>query len=435
MNSFLRWIVIIVFTMTLAFPALAQNSGFMPGLDKALPNVSIRHVDRIVLGGDIVHYRFDVKVGPGKFDVIRLHRIVRERRPYQPVPTIDGVLLLPGSPNTFEMIFMEPLISQVPNWDQSITVFLAKNNLDVWGMDYRWALVPAEQKNFQFMKEWGLERDVQDTQIALSLARTIRLMTGQGIGRLHLLGFSYGVYLTYAVASQETQQPWYLRNVKAIIPVDWAMKYPVGSSERTSACDSLPQLQASFAAGVYDDNTGAILKEFGDLARSAPNDPSPFADGFTNYQFALFVGASPSPPPPLWHFVGGYFDDAGITTGLRFTDSWLWVDVLRAVPPYVPMHVDIDANTVICYDVVPPFDDHLSEITLPILYVGARGGTGQDGYYATTLTASQDITKFTVQLLSDDQQAFDFGHADQFTAKHADKLVWKPILDWIVAHR
>jgi len=42
------------------------------------------------------------------------------------------------------MIFMEPLISQVPDWDHSVTAFLAKNDIEVWGMDYRWALVPSQ---------------------------------------------------------------------------------------------------------------------------------------------------------------------------------------------------------------------------------------------------------------------------------------------------
>jgi hypothetical protein len=40
-----------------------------------------------------------------------------------------------------------------------------------------------------------------------------------------------------------------------------------------------------------------------------------------------------------------------------------------------------------------------------------------------------------VQFLPDDRRALDFGHADLFTATNAETLVWKPILDWIVAHR
>src|SRR5664279_1880389 len=225
MKSFVRWIVIIVFTVTLAYPALGQISGTMPGLDKALPNVSIQHVDRIVLGGDIVHYRFDVKVGPGKFDLIRLHRIVREKHPYDTIQTVAGVLLLPGGPNYFEAIFMAPLISKVPAWDQSITVFLAKNKVDVWGMDYSWAFVPAEQTEFKFMKSWGVARDAQHAQIALALARAIRGATGQSFGPLDVLGFSYGGAVGYAAAGDETQRPRALRSIRGLISADMPMRF------------------------------------------------------------------------------------------------------------------------------------------------------------------------------------------------------------------
>jgi hypothetical protein len=81
-----------------------------------------------------------------------------------------------------------------------------------------------------------------------------------------------------------------------------------------------------------------------------------------------------------------------------------------------------------------PFDDHLSEITVPILFAGAAGGFGKTGYYSTTLTSSTDITKFITQLQPDDQRAIDFGHADNVLARDAETLVWQPILDWIVAH-
>jgi len=55
------------------------------------------------------------------------------------------------------------------------------------------------------------------------------------------------------------------------------------------------------------------------------------------------------------------------------------------------------------------------------------------GYYTLTLTRSTDITKFNARLLPDEQRALDFVNADLFVAKHAETLVWKPILDWIVA--
>lgn len=433
MKTHRHWIGAVVCVLALALSASAQSSGVWPGLDKALPNVSIRHVDRTVLGEDVVHYRFEVVVGPGRFDRIRLHRIVREKHPWQPIHTATGLLMLPGAPNTVEMIFIEPLISPAPTWDHAVSVFLAKHNIDVWAMDYRWGLVPDKTKNFKFMKDWGLQRDVDDAKIALSLARLIRGATGQGQGKIHLLGFSYGTWVAYPVVNQETQLPHSLRNVKGLIPVDAGVTFAAGEPFRDLLCDLLPQDQARYDAGTYNDDS-SVLKQIGDLARSAPDDPSPFADGFTNYQFALFVGASIT-YPPSWHFVAGIFNDSGITTGLQYTDPWLWIDVERAIPLYFPVLGDIDQEKLTCYDVVAPFDDHLAEVTLPILYVGAAGGFGERGYYAVTLTASTDITKFIVQLHPNNEPELDFGHAELFTATNAETLVWQPILDWLVAHR
>jgi len=435
MKALMRWMGATLCVFALAICASAQSSGVVPGLDKALASISIRHADRTVLGEDVVHYRFDVVVGPGRYDVIRLHRIVREKKPYQPIHTVGGVLLLPGDPNFFEAIFMAPLISKVPAWDHSIAVFLAKNKVDVWGMDYSWALVPAKKTNFKFMKDWGVERDSQHAQIALSLARAIRGATGQGSSRIELLGFSYGGIVTYAVAGEETQQPRRLRNVKGMIILDVAMKLKE-EAYRSYYCSLAASDQANLDAGVYNDDSGLFLKSLSDLALSAPDDPSENIPGTTNYQAALMFGTSTELlTGQFWHFIGGYLDENGIPSDLRYTDSRLWVDLLGHIPPHLPMKSDFDTDALFCDAIPVPFDDHLSQIAVPILYAGAAGGFGKTGYYSTTLTASTDITKFTVQLQPDDQRAVDFGHADNVLARDADKLVWKPILDWIVAHR
>ena len=432
MNTLTRWIFTAVCTVALACSVSAQSTGMFSGDTNVLAKVSIRHVDRTVLGEDVVHYRYDVVVGPGRFDRIQLHRIVREKHPWHPIPTVTGVLMLPGGPNSVEMIFMEPLISPGLSWDHAITVFLARKNIDVWAMDYRWALVPLKTKNLRFMKDWGLQRDIDDAKIALSLARLIRGVTGQGFGKMHLLGFSYGTWVGYPLVNQETQLPHALRNVKGLIPVDAGVTFAPGDPTRDVFCDFIPQDQALYDSGVYNYDY-SFLRQAGDLARSAPDDPSPFADGFSNYQFALLVGVTIN-WPPSWHFVAGTFDESGIPTSLQYTDPWLWIDVLRAAPPYTPVLGGIDQDKVTCYDVVAPFDDHLAEVTLPILYVGAAGGWGERGYYAVTLTGSTDITKFIVQLHPNTEPELDFGHADLFTATNADTLVWKPILDWLVAH-
>jgi len=85
-------------------------------------------------------------------------------------------------------------------------------------------------------------------------------------------------------------------------------------------------------------------------------------------------------------------------------------------------------------DPAAKFAEHLGDIMVPILYMGAAGGFGSWGEYTTTLTASKDVTIHIVQLLPDEQQSQDFGHADLVAAKDAESLVWQPILDWLVAH-
>jgi hypothetical protein len=394
----------------------------------------IIHSDRTVIHGNIVHYRYDVRVGPGRFDVIRVHRVVRERMPYRPIHTVDGVFLLPGSPNYFEATFMAPLVSSALDWDQSIVTFLAKNNIDVWGLDYGWARVPAETTDFSFMKGWGLARDIHQAEIALSIARRIREANRKGSGTLYLLGFSYGVPIAYSVAGDETQKPYDRRNVKGLIPVDFFMKTN-DNDVRSSLCTEAVDVQGAIDAGTYEGNDGVLLKEFSDLAKSAPDEQSPFVPpGFviTNYQFALFVGAVGDP----WHFVGGEFNEDGIPTDLLYTKPQVWLDVLQNVPPFYPLQTTLDVDATVCNEVDVPFDDHLGEIALPILYIGAAGGAGGDrGYYTTTLTSSHDITTRLVQLQPDELQAIDYGHADLFFATkpegNAETLVWQPILNWI----
>jgi hypothetical protein len=82
-----------------------------------------------------------------------------------------------------------------------------------------------------------------------------------------------------------------------------------------------------------------------------------------------------------------------------------------------------------------PFTEHLDQIAIPILHLGAAGGFGKAGFYASTFTKSKDVQTVLVQRQPDDQRQEDFGHADTLLADDAETAVWKPILDWIVAHR
>jgi pimeloyl-ACP methyl ester carboxylesterase len=333
------------------------------------------------------------------------------------------------------------MVTGVSEWDQSIVIFLAKNDIDVWGMDYGWALVPAEETDFEFMGQWGLAKDVAHAAAALSFARSIRVDTGQGNGKLHVLGLSYGGQVAYPLVGEEALQPPGLRNVKGMIVLDIGVKFE-DEADREVYCalavsdQELLELDPPY---TYANSIGSLFQLLAFLAAYDGEGPSPIPEfaGLTNWQVALFVGARTELlTGQSWHLVGGYLDEYGIPSGLRFTDDQLWVGAMFAsYSPYYPRRIDVDTDQLLCgtYDV--PFDDHFAQITLPILHVGAKGGFGPESYASTTLTASREVTTITVQLLPDADKAMDFGHVDTVFARDAETLVWRPILDWIMAHR
>ena len=422
----------LVLCAVFALPVQANAGGSAPATFKIMDS------DRTQVGDDIAHYRYDVAMGPGKYDVIRIHRIVREERPNRPISTRDAVMLLPGNPNSFEGIFMAPMVTGVSELDHSIVIFLAKNDIDVWGMDYGWAQVPPDETDFEFMGQWGLAKDVTHAEAALSFARAIRVDTGQGNGRLHVLGLSYGGQVAYPLVGEETLQPPGRRNVKGMIVLEIGVKTG-DESEREFYCAMAESGQALLDSNSFANNIGLLLQALGYYASVAPSEESPlFPFPITNWQAALFVGASTEllTPGQSWHLVGGNLDEYGIPSGLRFTDDQLWVGAMGAsFPPYYPVRIDVDTNQLLCGTYDTPFDDHFAQITLPILHVAAKGGFGPSMFASTTLTASRDVATITVQRLSDADRSMDFGHVDTVLAREAQTLVWQPILEWIMAHR
>jgi hypothetical protein len=397
---------------------------------------TIQRAERQMLVDDIAHYQFVVKVGPGQYDKIRIHRVVKERHPYQPEHLAQAVMFFSGEPTYFASLYIEPLISKAIARDHSIAIYLAKNNIDVWGMDYRWALVPESTTDFSFMQTWGMTTDVADAQIALTISRAMRGGPFAPAGPLFLTGLSYGAQITYAIAANDTQRPPKLQNVKAIIPMDEGLVY-ADPAIQAEGCAYLDYARGLIASGTYNyDNRST--SQMGQLAIDSPNDTSPFSPPLTNYQFALVIATSPEDEAMPWHFAGGYFDNTGMPTGLRYTNVRLWEDLLvHNEPPYNPVFVDVEGNAVQCGKPDPDAKvaDHLNEVSVPILLIEAAGGFSHSSDYTATFTASHDVTIRNVQLLSDAQQSEDYGHVDLLTGYNAEYLVWQPILEWIKTHR
>ena len=204
---------------------------------------------------------------------------------------------------------------------------------------------------------------------------------------------------------------------------------------RDTYCSFAAADQANLDAGVYNDDTGLFLKLLSDLrsprpmilltsSQASPTIKPPFGSGSNRT----------SSTRQFWHFVGGFLDENGIPTVLRFTEDRLWPDLLENIP-HLPVQADFDGDATFCGKIGMPFDDHLGQISLPILLVGAAGGFGQASVYTTTLTGEQRCHEVHCATLAGRPAVLDFAHVDIFLAKHADTLVWKPILNWIVAHR
>lgn len=427
---FLKSIVIVAGCgAALAIPATALATGG--------PRVSIVSAERTVVHDNVAHYRFRVRVGPGPFDVIQLHRVVEERRPYWPRPRMEAVMLLPGAPQLFEAIFLPPAAPDVAAEEGSVALYLASHGLDVWGMDYGWTAIPRDTTDFSVLQGWGIDKDAQHTAIALSMARWIRGMSRQDFGPVNLLGFSYGGFLVYAVAGQDSQRPGFLRSVKGIIPVDETLFKSNVDSAVTSACAAAGAAQGQIAAGIYQSgpnmgalNAQAALEHPDDLSpKSLPALPPYFlaipAYTFTNYQAPLATNVNS-------RFLGGtYTAGPPASVELFYTDGRRFLDLLLATPAWTSVQFAYDNNASRCDSEAYPvaFDDHLGEITVPIFAVARRD---QGRLYTTGLTASTDVSWLW---LNESFVPSGYGHADFFLANDAAEKVWQPILDWILARR
>jgi hypothetical protein len=399
-------------SLSAARPALQTPSA--PELQAAIAQ-PVSAIERRVLAPNIAEYFFKVRVGSGPYDEIGVHRVVKESAPNRPVHARNAVFLTHGDIWNF------------------------------WGIDFRWTLVPATVTDLTFMKTWGLEQDARDLGVAIGIARITRGLTGSGLGKIDLLGWSHGGETGYAYLDYETQLPSILRQVKGFIPVDIYVKTNVPQLQ-SFACQREANSEASIAAGTYANNSGGLIQALGIFAATDPNGSSilngpPFnLPGYNNRQAGLLVGEATYlflaglAPAPSYHFTGGTFDAQGKPSGLLYSPEASLFGLEQGSAPFQPNQQLADADAAICGTTPVDFDDHLAQITVPILYMGAGGGFGELGIYTTTLLGSTDVTIHVVHKVPADQRAIDWGHADMFLGNDAQTLVWQPILDWVRSH-
>lgn len=148
------------------------------------------------------------------------------------------------------------------------------------------------------------------------------------------------------------------------------------------------------------------------------------ANTFTNFQFSQVNAVRGKT------LAGTYTVTPSPSVTLYFAEGLRIVRLQAVTPAYYPNQIVYEGAASRCdsdrYPVA--FDDHVSEIEMPIFYI-ARA---DNWFYPETLTSSGDITKLTVNPVLDPSL---YGHADFFLANDAADVIWQPILDRIRAHR
>jgi len=358
---------------------------------------------------------------------------VRELAPFVPRRTSHAAMLLHGDFSTFVTNFA-PTLGDPASPAPGLAPYLAAHDIDVWGLDRRWTL-PGETDDISDLATMGIAQELDDLRAALVLARGVRTVDGSGSGKLALIGFSHGAQIAYTYAAVDGARPVAQRSVSALVPLDFYGDYgPDEADLRAATCDASAAEYDLVAEGVIDSPNDFFI-EAGELAASAPDDPSPLLDGFTNrgamllvvgqtYQFAPFA--------PFYHLLSPILD-GDTAVGLRETpelasDAWL-----AGAAPHESMLEAADLDALLCGQ-TPPVAAPLANIRVPLFYIGAAGGIGTLGLHATTQVSSTDVTTLVIQRFPADQRAADFGHGDLIFATDAPQLVWQPLASWLGHH-
>ncbi len=394
--------------------------------DRGVPRML--DVSRELVVDDIYHYHWNVRVGSGPFDVVVLHRVVRERAPHRPIRSRKSVFMLHGDFKTFPGCFMPGSLSDSYPDDFGIAVHMAQGGLDVWGMDQAHNSIPAEATDFSSMADWNMDKYVRDTRLGLGVARLVRLFTGNGLRKMNLLGFSGGAALAFAVANEEAGLPRGWRHVGGLIPVDQGVA-TTDADFAASDCATSEYYAGLIADGEYAEANPFPM--FGIPARDDPDGPSELIPDFSNLEAALAIAVYEYVEGFPYHFLAGDFTADGLPDGLQYTNVGLWIDFLIQAPPYFANVFSSEELAPGCGLDATPWLNQIGDVDLPVLYVSSAGGFGLVYEATLDLMTSADTAMLTISLHPPEEVALDFAHIDLFTADNAPQLVWQPILDWI----
>jgi len=404
----------------------------------------IRHIELISvesrrLVDDIYEFTFAFKVGEGEFDKIGIHWVTKKfwhkHKPLRKKKK-DALMMVPGASLDFRTNFLMSSQTQIaqdipPN--HSLAVYLAERNYDVWGIDFRYSFVPDNitidgtdvpycyATGCEFMQEWDMPMYIDDLRKAVIFARIVRSFVYGDHDKIYMLGHSDGAAFTYAYAGEYGNM-----HLKGIIPMDVAYKFDPAEEELIdNACHEYKITKKMIRKGIFYDDEAAVFKYIAVLAFQDPDVESEIIKGMTNKQALLL---SLTATYMLDAYAPCYHIFTGNLSGLYYTDYNYTLDTIFSMDSFNSLNQILEIYGIWCSDDISEYDDHIADINVPVLYVGAEGGFGVYGVYTTQLieeSGNDDVSSCIVP---------DYGHADLTYAYGADDTAWSTIYDWLEEH-
>ena len=352
----------------------------------------------------------------GPYDMIGLDRVVKVG--IQPI----GVLFIcPGTWSSGGQLLSNPPTDSwttTENYDEAL--YWANRGFDVYSIDYRTHFVPPtlNASQLSFMANWGWDQWIGDIKQAVDKVKIV-----SGAERIYMAGQSFG-----GIAAMNYATLYGVQDLKGLILLDPAalglisylgIKNP-SSTNSYNLTDAIAQMNATGTWAIPADSGELSQYQYGDQYPSAPA-PYPYNYTFPNITAFLtqftYYAAPPWGTAGISNLYGGYGNATVVIHTLATFDPY-W-------PTLLGLQTTAYSDWTNCPYVTYDFDDHYSDIAVPILVFQSQFfGNSTYGPFKDGI-ANPD---FTATILSG------YGHLDVFSGVYCESDVSAPTYDWMVSH-
>ena len=363
----------------------------------------------------------------GPYDKIGLHRLVKTGI------TPKGVLFIcPGTWSSGEQLISNPLNDTWTKYENdSQPIYWANRGFDIYSIDYRTHFVPIMLSSSQlsFMENWGWDQWISDIKECVNKAKEVSgakkiFMAGESFGGLATTNYATkywredlrGIILLDGGNATKNQNPTNSYNLTAMLSIAnttsaWSTEYP------NVALITNPVVGAVFLHKYALANPGAP-------AQYPPGTPlTPIINPLTNKTWTNITEWYAFITYYAWTYPGGASNTLG-----GYGNATLMLQWGASSDRYWSTRLTIEYSAIKdwanCPYVTYDFDDHYSEIDVPLL-----GYTS--GLYGFILwgpignIANSDITRTVLQ---------NYGHGDVFAGVYTARDVSAPTYAWMVNH-